>query len=407
MTDGRVRRALSVAVLGVCVLAAFVVVDWLGFGLMVDRYGHQPERLRDATFPVWEREPVGDHGFLAFYGPDDFASGLAYSHHSTAYLFAMYVLHRVERIASSLDMRTTAAFLQMTGLIAAVVVVVLRRCRTRDFFGVAGLLPLLAIVYLATQPGYWISAGKFNVDNPAHFSMPLLVLAAYQLAYARVRGVWYWSSLIAFALFAQFGAVLLAIFLGVKMLGQRSSREAFLRPSMLLFGAGLVLFLQPILTSRLLGFASTNGGLLFRSGLDGDRTYYTNPISAVLHPFVHRPVALLAVPGVLLLVQLAQAWRSTGQVAFPADHADSTFVQLLFSHYVLSLLLFPQAVSIHPYLYDHLAVTPIVIWVVMNTTSNAGTRLFTFWAFGLAGLTIYNLTQIAQAAHCVDCRFPG
>jgi hypothetical protein len=261
-------------------------------------------------------------------------------------------------------------------------------------------------VYLATAPGYWISAGKFNVDNPSHFAMPLLVLAAYQLAYRR-RDVWYWSSLIAFAVFTQFGAVLLAIFLGVKMLGNRPSRQAFLRPSMVLFGVGLVVYLQPILTSRLLEFDSANSGLLFRSGLDGDRSYYTNPITAVLDPFVHRPVALLAVPAVLLLVQLAHAWRTTGKVVFPADHADSTFLQLLFSQYLLSLLLFPQAVAVHPYLYDHLAVAPISVWVVMSTAAKSFTRVFTFWAFGFAGLIIYNLTQIAQAAHCVDCLFPG
>jgi hypothetical protein len=389
-----------------CLLVSLVIVNQFGFGDMAARSNPAPERLRDFTFPVWQHESWLDHGFLSFLKAGDFRAGIAYTNHSTGYLFLMYLLYQLERVSASLDMRTTAAYLEMAATVGVVAVVVWRRTRIR-LQSIDAILALLGIVYLVTEPGYWISAGKFNVDNPIHFSFPLFVLASYQLAYRRERDGWFWATLLLLSVLAPQVAILLALFMCVKMLANPQSRRALARPSVVMFGVGALFYLQPPVVAKMLGFSTENSGWLFRSGLDGDRSYYSNPVTAVIHPFVDRPFTLIVVPAALLVGQLVYAWRSNGRVPIPANADDSTFLQFLFSQYIISLLFWPQAISVHPYLYDYLLVGPVLVWVILNFASGVKfSKHFSFWSLLMVGLITFNLTQIAQAAHCAGCVYP-
>jgi hypothetical protein len=174
-----------------------------------------------------------------------------------------------------------------------------------------------------------------------------------------------------------------------------------------MFSLSVVFFLQPRVVAKILGFRSENSGWLFRAGLDGDRSYFSNPISAVFHPYLDRPFQLILVPAVLLVVQLVYSFKSDGHLRMPGSAPDTTFLQLLFSQYLLTLIFWPQAVSVHPYLYDHLLVAAILVWVVVNFSSGVSfSKHFSFWFLTLVALITFNLTQIAQAGHCANCLYP-
>ena len=74
----------------------------------------------------------------------------------------------------------------------------------------------------------------------------------------------------------------------------------------------------------------------------------------------------------------------------------------LLTPYFLSVIFFPQSVSIHPYLYDHLLVIPIVVTGASMMFAEGvrdrlrGPLLLAFILF-MAGVIMSNLIGIAQA----------
>ena len=126
---------------------------------------------------------------------------------------------------------------------------------------------------------------------------------------------------------------------------------------------GVITYLEPRLLIAWKGYQSTGSSFLFRSGLDGDRTYFSGILQAAIAPCpvgccYARPLSDLLVPAVLPLAIFGPlALRQAPSSVFSIGR------QLLFlaTPYLVSLVFFPQSVSIHPYLYDHLIVIPVVV----------------------------------------------
>lgn len=403
--DPAARRRIGMLVGVALTCAWFAVLHRFGFGQMVRATESIPERLRDFTFPVWDSSAPWDHGFLVFLEDGDFEQGASYSNHSTAYLLLMYGLYQVDKLIPGADLRLTANMLWMALTVGAAVLLV--RSRGRDLHDVRRLVLLtLGIAFLASVPGYWISAGQFNVDNPFHFYVPLLIACASVFAYRAEADRTAWLVTIGLAVASPTAAVLLALVLAVRFVHDRDLRDRWGRVTLVMFLVALVVAAQPVLTSVALGFESDNSGWLFRAGLDGDRTYFSNLVESVAHPFADRPVQLLIVPVLVLLLQLVMMrWRDGGSARL--DSSDRLLLQLLFSNYLVSLVLWPQAVSVHPYLYDHLLLVPVLIWIILNfARSRAAMRYFDGWVWLMFALLMLNLTQIAQAGTCPDCGYP-
>lgn len=392
---------------GTSVLIFFMInIYTIGFGSMAVRTDLLPERLRDYTFPIWQQYSFLEHGFLMFLAPGDFQLSKAYSNHSTLYLLFMNMLYKLQLIYPSLTMRIVGAFLAMSASLAAIVFVVFSQVK-EDFNFKKVILILLGLIYFMTMPTFWISLGKFNVDNPFVFIFPLLILVAYQLSLEVKKGFKFWVLVIFFCAVTPTSSVLLAIFLLIKSFNAGGMRKDFMLSSIVFALLGSFFYLEPVVFSKILGFTSKNSGWLFRSGLDGDTQYYSNFINSVLHPVFIRPVYILFIPILLLSVQLLYSFNKKESTDLKAAVYHSEFLQILFSVYVLSLLFWPQAISIHPYLYDHLVVAPIAVWIILNFSfSSKYVAHFSFWALLMLFFVVFNLTQIAQAAHCKACYYP-
>ena len=102
--------------------------------------------------------------------------------------------------------------------------------------------------------------------------------------------------------------------------------------------------------------------------------------------------------------------REPASVAAPSGTSPlagiGMFYFLLFSQYVITGLLWPQAVAIHPYLYDYLLMAPVFVAIVLNFAFKPSPVALRFWALALLFCISFHLQQVAQAK-CQGCYFPG
>jgi len=389
------------------------VVYSLGFREAASQIAMAPERLRNFTFPIWEQHAFSQHGFLVFYSMEDYAKKIAYSNHSTAYLFYMYALYKVEMYVSALPMRVTGAFLNIISLAGVTFFFLSRLVEKRLTFG-QGLLILLSVVFMVSMPGFWISSARFNVDNTFPLIFAFQALAAFLIWKNPERSAAVMTVIVLFAVFSPISAALLGLALMVWACRSDGLDRRMCRLALVALVAAVAFYLPSPLISKALGFTSSNSGWLFRAGLDGDTSYFTNILKSVLVPQFPRPFATIAVPILFLVAQLACLRmikrREPAGVAAPAGTSPlagiGMFYFLLFSQYVMTSLLWPQAVAIHPYLYDYLLMAPVFVAIVLNFAFKPSPVALRFWALALLFCISFHLQQVAQAK-CQGCYFPG
>lgn len=391
-------------------LIGLALVYRLGFWEMVTKASTISERLRNITFPIWDQHSLSEHGYLVFLSQSDFEKGVAYSNHSYAYLFFMYPFYKLEMAIPRLPMRALVASLEMIFCVLTVVYVALHDQKERVRFH-QGVLILLAVMFFVTMPEFWISAGKFNVDNPFPLQFPILLLVAHRISQDAV-GVKLWLPLGALCVTAPVAAALLGMYLEVSSIRNDGLSKNTLKLGIVVILLSVVVYLQPVITAKLLGFTSSNSGWKFRSGLDGDVSYFTNVLSSVSSPYFPRPAYLLALPIGLLLAQLAFMYirsRDGGDRALLVGGTNlELFYGVLFSQYMVTCLLWPQAISIHPYLYDYMLLAPISVWIALNfAQSRSLLNNPRIWIWIMLFFISFNLQQIAQAKQCADCYYPS
>jgi hypothetical protein len=405
----RSRRSLVFFLIGAALLSllATAAAYRVGFAAMAAHADQNPERLRDFTFPIWQSHSLREHGFLTFLTADGFARKAAYANHATVYLWFMDLLFHVQRVVHAATMRVSAACLAMLATVLAIGFVVHERIGARLSFAKLVVLAL-GFVYAATLPTYWIALGRFNVDNGFIFVMPVLVMVSHYTARGEWgrRAFWFWALLLTLIMPMASALFACGMFARQVLRARFDDAGRFAAPVLLAFVSVLV-YLEPVLVAKWLGFASENSTWAFRAGLDGDTTYFSNAFNSVLAPYYRRPAYLVVVPALIVFCQWLARPRRVDPILAHATDAHWWFVAHLFSFYALTLLFWPQAVSIHPYLYDAVLVGPIVTWGLVNfAAAPISARGAAFTSFCLALLIMFNLTSIAQAARCTQCAYP-
>lgn len=395
------------------VLVSFGVIYKLGFGEAVSQIASQPERLRDITFHIWDNYAPSQHGYLVFYSLDNFREKIAYSNHSTAYLFYMYMLYKIEMLIPALQMRVIGAFLNMLSLAGTVFFIISRLVEERIGFA-KSLLTLLSVVFMASMPDFWISSARFNVDNTFPLIFAFHVLVAFFIWQDKGKGKRVVVSTLLFALFSPISAAILGASLLLYSIQRDGLDTKLSRLAVLATLSGAVFYVQAPIVAKVLGFASSNSGWLFRAGLDGDTRYFSNIWESVFAPQSPRPLHIIAVPVLFLLIQMAyfrvrkylrktmEGEDSIAPVLFNAN----IFYYLIFSQYLFACLFWPQAVAIHPYLYDYLLLAPLCVLIVLNFLTFSAPSFFQFWLLALLFCISFNLQQIALSK-CTGCSYPA
>jgi hypothetical protein len=379
----------------VCLLSLFIVFSsglWLSvmldsgigsFMVSIDRRGTRPCQSDPFTtmIGVWEANPPSEHLFLGWRSQESFDKRVVYANHVHPYLLVMYGWIAAARAATGLPLWTgsnTSILLPILVLIVAFGTLLGRSGLLRDRTHLLGLLSLfLALGILLTTWRLWIDLVRFNSDNPYPL-LAALFLLAYALLLPPLRT---WPAAAAAASFTAVSPTFTPMLLlpVVCLFGQagRSWREVLLKNRSLLIVcaaallAGTAAYFEPRLLIRWKGYQTQESSFIFRSGLDGDTQYFTSLLQAALMPCpvnccYGRTLSELLFPAIVPLIAFGLLAARQAPSSIPSIGKTLLF---LATPYVLSVILFPQSVSVHPYLYDHLLVIPLVVTGLMAMLS--------------------------------------
>ncbi len=366
------------------------------------------------TFTTWETHPASEHLFVAWRLRQSFDAGQPYAHHVHPYLFAMYGWSAAIRFVADVPLYVainTTPFLAMFVLLAACTTLLARRRLLNERLGAVALATLfLGYGFLVTTWRFWDDSYRYTTDNP----YPLLAAAFVFVFAGLVTPMRPALAVLSAALFVALGPVhtpmLIASVLCAFGEGGRTANDVFsrnrivLRLSCVALVVGVVIYATPWVLIRWKGYSPQSSSFLLRSGLDGDTRYFTNLVQAVVAPCSTsccggRTTAELVFPAFLLLGVFGLLWAIFDRRGFRLSAGRQ--LMFLSAPYLISLVLFPQSISIHPYLYDHLLLIPVILTGVMAGLTEPvqsrlkGLGLLAFLIF-MAGVIMSNLISIAQ-----------
>jgi hypothetical protein len=372
------------------------------------------------SFRLWQTHPPSEHLFLMWLTPEDFAVHRAYTNHLHPYLFSLYGVVRLAQLATGCSpyvARNLTPFAVAAVGVVAFVFVLLRS-------GWASTPPsaksysslFLALGLFVSEWHFWISMYTTNFDDVFPLIVFLLAVLAACTAPrpARADDRLVIASAILFGAFGWLYTPVAILALWCYY-GRLRSGGNFIRANRSLINVslasgitGAVALLVPRALVAMKGYDTVSSPFLFRSGLDGDTRYFHDVAQAVLRPFYGNPRtwwSMLFPAFVPVAVWLT--WGTAGGAA--ARRRLVRAILLLTSPYWFSIALFPQSVSIHPYLYDQLLFLPAALigalWSVSPTVQRRirGPSVLALLLLYVA-LLMANLTAIAQG---VRAALPG
>lgn len=369
-----------------------------------------------SAFQTWETQPAGAHLFLLWRTPSDFANRTAYAHHSHAYQLLLYGFVKLVQGTTGITLAqatATVPLLYMAAAVAALGPLVARLSGRVDLAApVARLSLVLGLGLLVTHSRFWLDLYRFNLDNPLHLLVPLLVVV-WCAGRAPARET---SVLVAAGVFAALNPIYSPILLaavavdgaGRGRIWPRTPerRRLLIRLALVCVPVALLSLALPRVLMAWKGYRPYGSTFLFRSGLDGDPAYLRSLIQAVVAPCgltmgccADRSLTDLLFPAFVPLALFA-GWMLRRH---PIPRARVLVAAaVLVGPYLYSVVLIPQSVSIHPYLYDHLLSTPVIMLGVccmllpaVQRQLRGGTLLV--YALVMVGLVMSNLVALAQA----------
>ena len=399
--------------------ALWLSVVWdLGVGslvMSVDRSIVGPCRGNQllSTFRTWESQPAAEHLFLPWGGPDAFESKTVYANRGYFFLILMYAYVKlVQPLAGSLHAATNLTpFLATFAMLAAFCVLVARSRPPAHAHPARRHLTLfLALGALLTTWRTWSDLLRFNNDNSYPLFASLLLLLWACLAPPARTGAALGVVCLLAALIPLYAPVVILALACVHGRRADSLPNALAANRTLLriaVAAAAVAGLSYSATQALIwwkGYVGSGSSFLFRSGLDGDVTYFTGILQAFASPCPvnccgSRSLADLLLPAALPLLA---SWLIGLRAQRMTRRRLCKQLLVVTAPYSFTLVFFPQAVSIHPYLYDHLLLVPAVVVGSWSTLlPPVQKRLRGAWLLAflilMAGVIMANLIGIVQA----------
>jgi hypothetical protein len=363
------------------------------------------------SFELWQTHPPSDHLFLIWLTRDDFARHQVYTNHLHPYLLLIYGCTWLVQVLSGLPLwvgrNMTPFLIAAVGVVSAAVVVSRARVVSTvyDLRFYASLFLLLGLFMSVWH--YWMALYVVNFDNlfPLIAHLNAIVWATTQPRFSKHH-----AGLVVFStvLFAAFGWVYTPLVILVLWcyFGRWSDtlttlvgrNRTLLRVSGIAAIVAAIVYVVPLLLVAVKGYTTSGSPYTFRAGLDGDVRYFQDLAQAVLRPYwppARTPWMLLFPAFIPLAACLTWGSRT-------ARFRTLSQFGFLAAPYFFSLALFPQSVSIHPYLYDHLLVFPAMLAGMTNCLTPAFQHRirgpYVLGALLLMAMSIMaNLIAIAQA----------
>lgn len=363
------------------------------------------DRFSDITYIIWKNYSFNVHGFIVFLSESDFHKKIAYGGHTPIFAMIMWVVNQI-----SILLELPNKFINVVIFILAnsIVLIIISLKQRSAVFGFSrrrqSLLLFFLLVCFYTTVAIAVPIAKNNFDNAMVLIFPLVIVLTYSYGtgsfekISPILGIFFGFVSPIFAIF-YYSSLALYTLIGGNVALKSKSCNPFLMLSIC-----IVLFVANNTWLKYFGYTSASSSWLFRSGLDGSTSYYLNHFQAILAPFYPRPFKLIMFPLVyfLLFLVLSKYSKSISNSFVPFKTSELVAIS---SIYCISLALFPQAVSVHPYLYDVFLLLPffyISFVACFDSLCESPGRVIILIAFSILLITS-NLSLIAQNAKCVDC----
>jgi hypothetical protein len=369
------------------------------------------DRLASVIYKIWETKPFSEHLGAAFFDYENFKNE-AYSHHSSFYLVINYALVKFIQLLINCKMEVATRLVPFFLSILLTVTVAFFSLKTKFNLQIrkisTQLTFFLGLGFLLSLPDFWITLLRYNTDNYFPWiSYITLILFTYICINEYIsKGfvfVLYFYCLLS-PLYAVISLFTFCFFVFTPQVLHKDKLPSIKLITILSVGLMLagISFAYPYVVIGILKYKEVGSSLLFRSGLDGDTSYYNNIWQAVTNPCnksLIRPWSSL-IPAIVFCTS---AFMLGGLRKYKKGSGELMNSIFLFSPYLFSIVVFPQAVSIHPYSYDYLLLFPLVFlgvyWLCSQEFQEKikGPWLYLLFLF-MMSFIIYNLTKIAQAA---------
>jgi hypothetical protein len=354
----------------------FVVVWDVGIGsrVFIDRNAAPGPSGGDVLtwiLTTWDAHPASKHLFLAWRTSADYAAKTAYENHSQAYLVWAYGVAKVLQKASALPLYAAINLLPFTYMLVAAGVMAFligREGRLRTLTPLRAVWLFIASGILITDWRFWHDLYSYSSDDPFPLVGALVVVLVAALRPPPLRslaliGAGVLGALNPFVAPGVLLALLCVYGMRVDSIADPFDRKDLVwRMGALLTVGAVVFFVLPRVLIASHGYHTVGSTVAFRSGLDGDTQYFTSIWQAIVAPCTAlcgggRSLTMLLVPAFVPLA-FAALLTIPDRDALAEQGRRLAFVA---APYLFSAILFPQAVSIHPYFYDHVLTMPVLI----------------------------------------------
>ncbi|KTD69636.1 hypothetical protein Lste_2794 [Legionella steelei] len=366
-------------------------------------------RLAQAFYYIWEHKPFSSHFLMSFQSVENYNQQIAYAGYSPPFLILIYAYAKILAflLGVTLEITTRVVSIFYSIIFAAVYVFTLINNPNKSALNKTLVQFSIFCVFgiMLSIPSFWIQLTQDSgTDNVFPLIMYCTLFLFVYVSRQDFTSAWFKFGLLGLCLLVPIYGILMIITLMFYAFREEYKREHYSTViSVLLFACVVVMvsYLYPIIMVKLLHYKSDSSSFLFRSGLDGDVRYYKNMLQALVRPvcvsFTREWSSLIPE-----LIFLFIAFLIGGKILLK-DKVELYAVYLfLFFPYLLTLVLWPQAVSIHPYLYDYMLELPlffVAASLVISPPVQQRLRgpFALLFILGLISLLLYNFTMIAQA----------
>ena len=362
-------------------------------------------RLSSNVFWVWENLPVSQHHWLPFLDKNDLTKS-----YSSGGMFAYLFLYAVAKgMAWMTNTGLEKAQFMLAYLYAfcqaSVVGLSLQKLTATDRLDRRQRFSYFYLVsFFCLLPGTWITTYYFNPDN----FFPIVgmyvfywAVCLYKEAYLQ-RG-WFGALLLLSVVTPLFaillGALTFAYIYFSENISSRTAKIVYVRVTIVVV-ISVACYLAAKLVIKYYDLQDTGSSLSYRSGLDGNTAYFKNLIDSVIVPVNLQSLSFrMNSEFVTMVVVLFVAYLCAREIK---DEPWHRLFLISIAFYLFQLVLFPQSVKVHPYLYDVSLTIPVLgtcfyIFLRPAFVTTLSASGFLFYNILMLALVLSNLLMLAKA----------
>ena len=319
------------------------------------------------TFNWWNSTSISTHCFMGIQKLENINNNEVYNSFTYQVLFFNYFLLSIFNILRGVSFDVSQNFIVYFYVFLFMSVVfylnksetfkILSKINVFKFFWL-----FLIVGILVTNALPWVSFLRFNAANVFFITSIIFCIQAF---YSNLENI-ILKDKIYFTIGFILGSISIVNIIPWILCYVVSEKKLNLRKNLkinilIVFIYSLITFCLPIIIQKYAGFRSVSSSFLFRSGLDGSSKYLSSSFAPILNPISeqHFGNSIFIFGCIFILNRLSKEKRK--------ERYNQLYISLI--PFLFTLILFPQSLIIHMYLYEFLIVIPLIFNLIITILS--------------------------------------